>query len=300
VSKSTLQKRNRGAYDQPFSGVGVEFYPLGVPPDHSGAVLHETGYLAHNDWWNFPDVLSPFWRLYYNFDPGHSVVFGEREIPLTPRHILLIPDGHLFHCRGCKPVRNLWLAFSSAFRLESGQPAPILLRPTRTELALLRDVARLIGTRSRATVPRRPLYHRSLALLHLILARPELRWQTQTVPEGIRRATQHIRAALDAPLALPELARQAGLSVSAFTRHFRRCHGVAPTRFIMQGRVREAARLLAQTGATIEEIAGRTGFPNRAYFSRVFAQLTGEPPAHFRRVHAAERPSFKFSEVLDR
>ena len=105
----------------------------------------------------------------------------------------------------------------------------------------------------------------------------------------IRRATQHIHAALGATLTLPELAHEAGLSVSAFTRHFRRCHGVAPTRYIMQGRVREAARLLARTGATIEEIAERTGFPNRAYFSRVFARLTGEPPAHFRRVHAAKR-----------
>ncbi len=291
MSDSTLQQRNRGAYDQPFSGVGVEFLPLGVPPDHSGAVLHETGYLARNDWWQFPDVLSPFWRLYYNFDPGHSVVFGGHAIPLTPRHIVLIPAGHLFHCRGRTPARTLWLAFSSAFRLEPGQPAPIQLRPTPTELALLRDLARLIGTRRRATLATRPIYHRSLALLQLVLARPELRWQTQAVPEGIRRATQHIHAALGAPLTLPELACLAGLSVSAFTRHFRRCHGVAPTRYIMQGRVREAARLLAQTGATIEEIAERTGFPNRAYFSRVFAQLTGEPPAHFRRIHATEPPA---------
>ncbi len=291
MSKSVLQKRNRGAYDQPFSGVGVEFYPLGVPPDHSGIVLHESGYLARNDWWHFPDVLSPFWRLYYNFDPGHSVVFGGHEVPLTPRHIVLIPDGHLFHCRGRTPVRNLWLAFSSAFRLEPGQPAPLQLRPTRMELALLREIAQMIGAPPTAALPRRRVYHRSLALLHLLLSRPELRWQTQTVPEGIRRATQHIHAALGTPLTLPELAREAGLSVSAFSRHFRRCHGVAPTRYVMQGRVREAARLLAQTGATLEEIAERTGFPNRAYFSRVFAQLTGEPPAHFRRVHAAERPA---------
>jgi AraC-like DNA-binding protein len=291
VSKSALQKRNRGAYDQPFSGVGVEFYPLGVPPDHSGIVLHESGFLAHNDWWHFPDVLSPFWRLYYNFDPGHSVVFDGREVPLTPRHLVLIPDGHLFHCRGRKPVRNLWLAFSSAFRLEPGQPAPIQLSPTRTELALFHELARLIGMRHGTAAPRHRIYHRSLALLHHILSRPELRWQTQTAPEGIRRATQHIHAALETTLTLPELARRAGLSVSAFTRHFRRCHGVPPTRFIMQGRVREAARLLAQTEATIEEIAERTGFPNRAYFSRIFAKLTGEPPAYFRRVHAAERPT---------
>ena len=291
MSKSALQKRNRGAYDQPFSGVGVEFYPLGVPTDHSGIVLHESGFLACNDWWNFPDTLSPFWRLYYNFDPGHSVIFGTREIPLTPRHIVLIPDGHLFHCRGHTSVRNIWLTFSSAFRLEPGQPAPIQLRPTQTELALLHELARLIGKRRGVSTPRHRIYHRSLALLHHVLSRPELRWQTQTVPEGIRRATQLIHTAFGTTLTLPELARAAGLSSSAFSRHFHRCHGVTPARYIMQTRVREAARLLALTETTIEEIAERTGFPNRAYFSRVFAKLTGEPPAHFRRVHAAARPT---------
>ena len=292
MSKSALQKHNRGAYQQPFSGVGIEFYPLGVPPDHSGIVLHEAGFLARNDWWNFPDVLSPFWRLYYNFDPGHLVIFGGREIPLTPHHIMLIPDGHLFHCRGRKPVRNLWLAFSSAFRLEPGQPAPVQLCPTHTELALLHELARLIGARRAiAAMPRHRIYHRSLALLHHVLSRPELRWQAQTAPEGIRRTTQHIHASLGATLTLPELARHAGLSISAFTRLFRHCHGVPPVRFIMQTRVREAARLLAHTELTLDEIAERTGFPNRAYFSRIFSKLTGEPPAHFRRVHTAERPN---------
>ena len=49
--------------------------------------------------------------------------------------------------------------------------------------------------------------------------------------------------------------------------------------------MREAARLLVQGDATLEAIAERTGFPNRAYFSRVFKQVTAESPAAFRRRH---------------
>jgi hypothetical protein len=55
VSNTALQQRNRGAYASPFSGVGVEFFPLGMPPDRSGFVLHEARYLARNDWWDFPN-----------------------------------------------------------------------------------------------------------------------------------------------------------------------------------------------------------------------------------------------------
>ena len=85
MSDSALRLRNRGAYSKPFSGVGVEFFPLGVPPDHSGLVLYEAGYLPANDWWNFPNVLSPFWRLYYNARKGHRVIFPERRSGIDAR-----------------------------------------------------------------------------------------------------------------------------------------------------------------------------------------------------------------------
>jgi AraC-like DNA-binding protein len=43
--------------------------------------------------------------------------------------------------------------------------------------------------------------------------------------------------------------------------------------------------LLLQTDQTIDVIAERTGFPNRAYFSRLFKRVTDESPAGFRRKH---------------
>ena len=55
-----------------------------VSPDHSGLVLHEAGFLPHNDWWDFPNVLSLFWRLCYNDRKGHKVVFAGREIEWRP------------------------------------------------------------------------------------------------------------------------------------------------------------------------------------------------------------------------
>ncbi len=283
MSLSDLRRRNRGAYSSPFSGVGVEFLPLGILPDHSGLVLHESGYLPRNDWWNFPNVLSPFWRLAYNFNRGHRMIFPGRTIELTPEHLALVPDHQMFHCQGAVPVRSFWMAFSVAWRLEPRQPIPILLRPTKAEKALLRELTGLFPENPRdADRPR--IFHLSLALLHLVLRRPEIHWQRETSPV-IAGSIRHIEGHYASALSVSHLAERANLCPDAFARAFKRHQGTTPARFIAQVRIREAANLLTGTDATLDAIAERCGFPNRAYFSRVFKKITGDSPAHFRRRH---------------
>lgn len=284
VSISELRRKNRGAYGSPFSGVGMEFYPLGVPVDHSGLVLHETGYLPRNDWWMFRNVFSPFWRLMYNFKRGHRVLFEGREYPVEPGHIMLIPDHRLFHCQGRLPVPTLWMAFNCARVLNPAHAAPILLPPHPAEKELLRL---LVQDFTRATAPghREPIFHHSLALLHIVLNRPELHWATRLEPAGFLRAVRHVEDHHAEPLRVSNLARQAGMTSRGLAKAFQRHRGLSPARYLAQIRIREAAHLLANTAATLEEIAERTGFPNRYHFSRVFKKITGEPPAHFRKAH---------------
>lgn len=95
----------------------------------------------------------------------------------------------------------------------------------------------------------------------------------------------HIEARFKGRLSSPRLAQLAGLSVAGFNRVFRRHFDTSPARYVTETRVREAAKLLLQSDETIDAIADRTGFPNRAYLSRVFKQVTGEAPASFRRKH---------------
>jgi AraC family transcriptional regulator, arabinose operon regulatory protein len=291
MSDSALRFRNRGAYSSPFSGVGVEFLPLGVPPDHAGLVLYETGYLPRNDWWDFRNVLSPFWRLYYNARKGHKVVFQEREVELTPEHLVLIPDGQLFDCQGHNPVSTLWFAFNVARRLMPQQQIPILLPPTRTERLLMHDLKRLF-TGEMQDQYRDRVFHGSMALLHVVLNRPEIQWQGNT-PKAVVQTVRYIEEHYAAPLSVPRLARMACLCTEALARSFKKYQGDTIGRFIMKVRVRETAHLLTHTDATIDEIAERTGFPNRAYLSRVFKKTTGESPAEFRRRQATGRPNQK-------
>jgi len=286
MSVSALRQRNCGCYTTPFSGVGVEFFPLSMMPDQSGILLHEAGSLARNDWWNYPKTLSPFWRLYFNGRPGHKVIFPSAEPPLTPEHVILIPDHQLFHSVGRGPVPHTWMTFQVAGRLDSRQALPILLRPTATERQLLRELARQftgigIGHRER-------ILHVSLALLHVQVSRRELHWQAGAPAEGLQRALRQLEIQHAKALNLGEVARQPGLSGRGFANAFKKAQGGTPGRFPAHVRVREATNLLANTGESLEEIAAQTGFPNRHSLSRVFKQVTGDSPAHFRLQHGVK------------
>ena len=274
---------NRGAYDLPFSGVGIEYDPLGITPGRSGLTLHETGFMEANSRWNFPGVFSPFWRFYYNASRGHCVLFGDRMVELVPGVVMLIPPHCLFHCLGGNPVPTLWMAFSFTRRLHTDMLPPVLLEARDTELCLIRDLKELIRSNDEG-MPTDAIYRNSIALLQVALSRPELRWQPP-VPENMTRVIKHIESKLEAKFSGRDLARLAGMSPAGFNRVFRRLFGTSPAQYVTQMRVRKAACLLLQSNETIEYIAEKTGFTNRAYFSRVFLRVAGESPASFRRTH---------------
>ena len=84
-------------------------------------------------------------------------------------------------------------------------------------------------------------------------------------------------------LALPSLARAAGLSPSALSRLFRRTYGRTITEEVHRSRIAEACRLLATTDAPISRIANEVGFGTIAQFNRVFRRAVGTTPTAFRR-----------------
>ena len=168
------------------------------------------------------------------------------------------------------------------------QKFPIRLRPNTVELHLLRQLCGHftgVGQGNREAV-----LHTSLALLHLLLIRPEINWLPDRPPDSIHRALCYLETEYPKGLSVGDLARTAGLSVRGFAKIFKQTEGVTPGHFLSRVRVRESALLLANTPLSVEQIAERTGFPNRHYFSRVFKRVTGDSPAHFRDQHGGDSP----------
>ena len=266
-----------GAYEHPFSGLGLEFDPLGVQADRSGLVLHETGFDPANHDWNFPSVLSPFWRVYYNTERSHCVVFGDDFFELGPDHIVLIPDHQLFHCLGQHPTPSFWIHFSFDQKPARNQPIPIQLEPEETELGLISTLSEMVVKQEPADRIRRL----SMALLNILVARPEIKWRP-ALPQQLTMLIRHIDENIGRRIPNGELAQLAAISVEGIYRLFRSHLDTSPANYINQVRIRKASHLLLLHDRSIDKVAELTGFPNRAYFSRVFKQVTGTSPAAFR------------------
>lgn len=101
-------------------------------------------------------------------------------------------------------------------------------------------------------------------------------------PEAIARARQFIHANLDEALALPVVARHAGLSESHFCRVFKEVVGLTLTEYVTRCRISWAKRELLRPAARISEIAFKVGFQSLSQFNRSFARLTGCSPSAYR------------------
>ena len=80
-------------------------------------------------------------------------------------------------------------------------------------------------------------------------------------------------------------AAQAGLSVPAFTRAFRRATGSAFKPYLHRLRCDEAARLLRATELSVAEVAQRCGFSSPQHLTRPFRTQFGCTPGAYRQRH---------------
>ena len=97
--------------------------------------------------------------------------------------------------------------------------------------------------------------------------------------ERIDRVIDHLRANLDRPVKLAELAGVACFSEFHFHRIFTAVSGETLNNFTNRLRLEKAARLLRYTDQSATEIALECGFSSSATFSRAFRAGYGTPPA---------------------
>jgi len=100
------------------------------------------------------------------------------------------------------------------------------------------------------------------------------------------RLSRAITAILNLPAAghsVTSLAKEAGMSRSAFASEFRAALNLTPMEFVARVRLDIAHRFLETTGMGVEGIAAAVGFNSRSHFSHLFREHYGTDPSSFRR-----------------
>jgi AraC family transcriptional regulator len=131
--------------------------------------------------------------------------------------------------------------------------------------------------------------HVSLAVgIHVAQSYGDMRPMSRPVRGGlapwqVRRAQEILSAKLDGSVPLKEVARECRLSVSHFSRAFRRTIGLAPHHWLLTRRVEVAKEKLRNTRLSLSEVALACGFADQSHLTRVFTRMVGVSPGAWRR-----------------
>jgi transcriptional regulator GlxA family with amidase domain len=99
----------------------------------------------------------------------------------------------------------------------------------------------------------------------------------------VRRAKEILSANLDGRVPLKEVARACGLSVSYFSRAFRRSMGATPHNWLLTFRVEIAKQKLREGRLSLRDIALACGFVDQGHLTQVLTRFVGVSPGAWRR-----------------
>lgn len=213
----------------------------------------------------------------FSVPPGRFIMLREGR-----PHAIELVDGHdeleqiSLHCL----IQNAWRTpLLGWFRDPVGD-----LSSPEAAITQLRQLVCLHGREREAAQAAAQAVLGSL-MLEQLARRSDIHPEDADADPRIIRALSVIHERFGEPLTVETLAAEADLSEVQFRKLFRRETGQPPLSYLHDLRLREAARALRHSAASIRRIATECGFATPQYFHQCFKRAHGQTPTHYR--HAA-------------
>ncbi|GGD56279.1 helix-turn-helix domain-containing protein [Paenibacillus nasutitermitis] len=113
-----------------------------------------------------------------------------------------------------------------------------------------------------------------------------------TTRNRLDRVFKHIHASFHENLKVEDLAALVPISTSHLQRLFRQLSGQTVTEYVQSWRIKKGCELLSYTSESVQEIAGKVGYKDHAYFHALFKRKIGMSPVQYRKLQ--ERSSTEF------
>ena len=101
--------------------------------------------------------------------------------------------------------------------------------------------------------------------------------------ESIKTALTYIKDNYQNKIYISDLAGQVNLNEQYFCRLFRKAIGYSPIEYINEYRIKQAKRLLEETGLQVTDVCMECGFNNLGNFLQEFRKHTGTTPLQYRK-----------------
>lgn len=271
------------------------------------------GFKRAESWWNFKDVISPFYRLYY-VAAGKGRIYMNRGVyELSAGQLFLIPK-FAFHSYACDDfMDHYYICFFDDQRDAPGVSRPLQLQVQLPagplDLLLVQRYLALNPGRSLPVVdpqhydnrkalyeprPEKPLPGRleSQGILLQLFSRfltdsALIDRDTGRAYAGLHRVVQYIHTHSDKRISIGELSEFMCLTPDHFSRVFKKTMGCSPCDYIQMKRIERAQALLLSSHLSIAQVAESVGIGNPAQFSRLFVKIARCRPREYRKKQLA-------------
>ncbi len=270
------------------------------------------GSIRVEKWWNFQNIISPFYRLYYIQDGHAKVYLNNKSYELSPNQLFLIPK-FTFHSYECDNfMTHYYICLFDDLTGGSSIPNPsnlnLQLPATSMELKLIQryielnpdksltavdpqqyDNENIVYTKIRTNSSRYSQIVESNGILLQLLSRfITEESMKQTAPgnsyERLDIVIQHINKNLDKHISILELSDLMCITPDHFSKIFKKVIGIPPCEYIQMKRIERAQALLLTSRKSITEIAEQVGICNPAQFSRLFTKTVQCSPREYRKM----------------
>lgn len=259
-------------------------------------------------WWNYRNIISPFYRLYYISAGRGQIYMHSRCYELTPGKLFIIPKFTL-HSYNCDDfMDHNYVCF-----FDEGENGELICDRDRLQClvdageydcALMDRLIKLNPLKSLTYVDPAVYdngnqnYHSSMAQERAVLTESTgilmqlvSRFMTgdsfskaSHTSEKIEIISRYISKHMAEPISIDDMASLLCISPGHFSRLFKRLTGESPSKYLHRRRVERAQHMLLTSEMSVSEIADRVGVPNLSQFTRMFSGLCGCSPREYRNI----------------
>ena len=278
---------------------------------HSFSLLH-VDHVKLNHKWNYRNIISPYYRLYY-INEGEGIISSEKEtVKLEPGFLYLVPSFTLCNLSCMQYLSQYFIQFfeesPDGMSLFANNRRLMKIKALDVDIAifkrlLLLNPGRGIRRSDNPKVYEKSIYYKEyqdlnnlqslpayietqgiiLQLVSKFLSGETFQSIKETIPSKIMDAISYVQVNINKNLTVQHLAERANQHPDYFSRLFQQYTGERPLAYIHQKRIERAQYLITTSNRPFEQLATETGFENLPYFARVFKKVTGMTPGEYRK-----------------
>jgi len=278
---------------------------------YSFSLLH-VDYVKLNHNWNFNNVISPYYRLYYIDEGMGSISDSSNRLILEPGYLYLIPSFTICNLNCDSYLSQYFIQFfeesPDGISLFTNNRAVMKIAATEIDIILVKKLlqsnpGRGINRSDNPKVYEKEVYYKEYQSLNKEL-KVHLKFENQGIllqlisrflgsngfksdnshsaPSKILDTMSYIQLHLDENLTVAQLAKRVNQNQDYFSKQFLIHTGQRPLNYIHEKKIERAQYLIATTDKTFLEIAMDTGFSSLPHFSKTFKQIVSLTPGEYR------------------